>query len=295
MSTPVALITGGGSGIGLSVAEHLIQFHGYKVAIADIDAERVKTQANNLGTERCLALHLDVAEYTALATAFTQTFEWGGNRLDFFFGNAGIGETDSLYMDTRIDETTGLPAPLNVRTIDVDLLAVIQGIHLARHFFAEKNPTPGGRILVTSSVLGLYALHCLPMYTAAKHALVGLVRALAPVYAKDGISINALNPSLVSTNLMPEEAVSFWDASQRTPMSTVLKAIDALMADPKMTGQTMMLELDEVVFIQQPEYARPNTKGMVENHAGWETVADRLLPRPPLQNATFGYTPPKSF
>ena len=75
MSTPVALITGGGSGIGLAVAEHLIRFHGFKVAIADIVQERVTEQASRLGSDSCLALHLDVTDYDSLCKAFVQTFE----------------------------------------------------------------------------------------------------------------------------------------------------------------------------------------------------------------------------
>ncbi|CAK4031120.1 Cis-2,3-dihydrobiphenyl-2,3-diol dehydrogenase [Lecanosticta acicola] len=294
MSTPIALITGGGSGIGLAVAEHLINFHGYRVAIADVVAERVKENASRLGDDTCLPLHLDVTNYGALSKAFVQTFEWGGNRLDLFFGNAGIGDSDSLYKDLSIDETTGLPRPLNLRTLDVNLHAVLQGIHLARHFLTEKNQSPGGRIVVTSSAVGLYPNHSLPMYAASKHALVGLVRSLAPVYARDKISINALNPSLIETNLMPEQLRDRWTREQLTPMSTALKAFDAMLADPKMTGQTMELTLDDVVFTPCPDFQRPNTKWMCDQHELWESAMQDYMPRPPLQNAVFEYKPPTS-
>ena len=96
-TNPVALITGGGSGIGLAVAEHLINFHGYRVAIADIVAERVKENASRLGDDNCLALQLDVADYEALSKAFVQTFEWGGNRLDLFFGNGKQDSTEHQH------------------------------------------------------------------------------------------------------------------------------------------------------------------------------------------------------
>lgn len=193
MSAPVALITGGGSGIGLAVTEHLINHYGYRVGIVDIDADRAASQAARIGEQHCLGLHADVCDYDQLADAFLQTFLWGGHRLDLFFGNAGIGDSDSMYKDLALDEHTGLPLPLDLRCVDVDLLAVMQGVHLARHFFAEKNNDDGAggarrkggvkRVVVTSSVLGLYANHALPQYCAAKHGLVGFVRSCAPVYA----------------------------------------------------------------------------------------------------------------
>jgi 15-hydroxyprostaglandin dehydrogenase (NAD) len=184
----------------------LINAHGYQVAILDVDKERVQREADRLGSSKCIGLHVDITDYDQQAQAFLQTFEWGGNRLDFFFANAGIGDTDSLYKDmSGIDEKTGLPKPLDLRTMDVNLDAVVQGIHLARHFFAERNTKKaGGKILVTSSVIGVYANHPMPLYSASKYGVVGLVRALAPVYLKDGITINCICPTLIETNLMPK-------------------------------------------------------------------------------------------
>ncbi|KAK4504914.1 hypothetical protein PRZ48_002877 [Zasmidium cellare] len=292
MSKPVALITGGGSGIGLAIAEHLIHFHGYKVAIADILQERATAQAARLGSDHCLAVHADVTDYDSQCKAFVQAFEWGGNRLDLFFANAGIGDLDSLYKDLELDERTGLPKPLNTRCMDVNLLAVMQGIHLARHFFSEKNQKPGGRIVATASSLGFYPLHSLPQYTASKHALVGLVRSLAPVYAKDNITVNTLNPALIETNIMPAEVLSKWDRSGLTPMDRALKAFDMILGDAKLTGQTIELSRDGLVF-KKPEYVMENTRWMCEQHELWEQVAEPLLPRAPGSNAVWEYVAPE--
>ena len=286
MDSPVALVTGGASGIGLAVTEHLIHHHGYKVAIVDIVPERVKEQSERLGSAACLGIQADISDYDQQANAFLQTFEWGGNRLDLSFANAGIGDYDSLYKDMQVDENTGLPMPLNLRTLDVNLNAVFQGIHLARHLFCEKNNKKGGRIVATSSVAGLYPLYALPIYTASKHGIVGLVRALAPIYLKDNISVNALNPALVDTNLMPKHvAEKFKDPRNWTAMSTVLKAFDAILADKDLTGQTMELTTGEVVFKQQPDYSRQNIEWMFGMTDMWEEVCEPLLPRKPGENA----------
>lgn len=286
MSSPIALVTGGGSGIGLAVAEHLIQFHGFKVAIIDVNAERGKTAASSLnaGGDNCLFLNVDVTNYDQQAKAFQQTFEWGGNRLDVFFANAGVGDSDSVYKDRfGLDTATGLPKPLDLKVLDVNLNAVIQGVNLARHFM-NQNRRASGRIWITSSCLGVYANHALPLYTSSKHALVGFVRATAPVFAGMNISINAILPTLIETNLMPEAIRPLWDRKQLTPMRTALDAVDAFMKDEKTTGQTVELCLDQLVWSQQKEFATANSKWMCQERELWEMACEALLPGPPGQN-----------
>lgn len=294
MSSPVALVTGGGSGIGLAASEHLINHHGYRVAIVDRDAQRVKQESERLGSNSCLGIQADVTDYDAQCKAFVQAFEWGGNRIDLAFLNAGIGDSDSLYMDTQIDEKTGLPKPLNLAIVDVNLSAVLQGIHLARHFFNEKNAQPGGKIVITSSQLGLYANPPLPLYCTTKHGLVGLVRSCAPIYLKDKITINAICPALIRTNLMPSHiADEFHVPEQTTPMTTAYKAFDAVLGSDKLTGQTMELALEEVVFKQEAEHETANGKWMVGQELLWEKVCAPGLPREPGQNRVVVERPEK--
>ncbi|KAK1084460.1 hypothetical protein LTR33_002653 [Friedmanniomyces endolithicus] len=284
MSKPVALITGGGSGIGLAIAEHLINIHGYRVVILDVNKERGAAEAKRLNNaDNCLFKEVDVTDFDQQAQAFQQTCEWGGGRLDMFVANAGIGDGDSVYKDLKgVDEKTGLPKPVDLRTLDVNLNAVIQGVHLARHFFL-KNATPGGKIVITSSCLGVYANHSLPLYSASKDALVGFVRSTAPVFTGMDITINALLPVLIETNLMPEAVRPLWDRAQLTPLSTVSKAIDSIM-DAKVTGQTIELSLDQTVFSKQQAFSTPNAKWMCEQHKLWEMACEPLLPKPPGQN-----------
>lgn len=283
-SSPVAIVTGGGSGIGFAIAEHLIQFYGYKVAIFDMDEHRIKESGIQLG-DHCLAVHVDVTDYDQQAKAFLKTWEWGGCRLDSVYLNAGIGDTDSLYKDFAIDEQTALPRPLDLRTMDVNLNAVIQGIHLARHFFSEKNTIRGGQIVVTASMFGLYPTHAVPLYSTSKHAVVGLVRSLAPVYAKDSISINALCPALVDTHIIREDIMRQWDPKQLTPLSTILKGIDTIiLGDKQLTGKTLELSLGDVNVASQPAFTHPNQKFLCDQDVLWEMVAEPLLPRKPGEN-----------
>jgi len=286
MSSPVAIVTGGGSGIGLAITDHLVSIRGFRVAILDVDETRGEAAAVRLAggdTNRCCFHHVDVTKYEKQADAFKQVFKWGGGRLDLFFANAGIADTDSIYQSLApVDAETGLPPPLNLTILDVDLAAVIQGIHLARHFFTQ-NPKPGGKIAITASCLGVYASHSVPLYSSAKHALVGLVRSSAPVFAGMNITINALLPVLVETNIWPEHAKHLVDDTQLTPTSTVCKAFDQFL-DSEMTGQTMELALDQLIFRQQQDYTNDNARWMCEFHELFETAAAPLLPKPPGYN-----------
>ncbi|KAI7166360.1 hypothetical protein KC343_g15431 [Hortaea werneckii] len=286
MSSPVAIVTGGGSGIGLAVTDHLVSTRGFRVAIFDVDETRGKAAADRLAggdTDRCSFHHVDVTKYEKQADAFKQVFKWGGGRLDLYFANAGIADTDSIYQSLApVDAATGLPPPLNLTILDVDLGAVIQGVHLARHFFAQ-NPKPGGKIAITASCLGVYASHSVPLYSSAKHALVGLVRSSAPVFAGMNITINALLPVLVETNIWPEHAKHLVDDAQLTPMRTVCKAFDRFL-DSEMTGQTVELALDQLIFRQQQDYTNENARWMCEFHELFETAAAPLLPKPPGHN-----------
>lgn len=196
----------------------------------------------------------------------------------------GIADTDSIYRELApLDEGTGLPQPLNLQVFDIDVNAVIQGIHLARHFFA-RNSTPGGKIVITSSCLGVYSNHSVPLYSTAKHALIGLIRSSAPVYAGMGITINGLLPVLVDTNIWPEHAQHMVDPARLTPKTTVCKAFAMFLANDTMTGQTVELALDQLIFRKQEAYSNENAQWMCDSHELFETAVGPLLPNPVGQN-----------
>lgn len=90
------------------------------------------------------------------------------------------------------------------------------------------NSPPGGKIVITASSAGLYALPPIPQYTASKYALVGLTRALAPVADKVGVCVNAICPAIVATGLAPPGLMDAFEERVRTPMSTIMRAFDTL-------------------------------------------------------------------
>lgn len=121
-----------------------------------------------------------------------------------------------------------------MKTFEVNLYGPYYGIKLAAHYMALNKPLngqssgKGGRIVVTASDAGLWALPAVPQYTATKHAIVGMVRAMAPSAAESGVSINAVAPALTPSNLAPPGLLENYPKEALTKMETLMKAFDAL-------------------------------------------------------------------
>ena len=169
-SKPVAIVTGGASGIGLACTKNLLS-RGYRVCIADANPKAGEAAAAELGAD-VLFVQCDVSNYEQQQNLFARAFVWGGQRLDFLAANAGIDDRQSLYEDnetiqTRSMTVTGdngdvevkVPAELNLKTIRIDLDAVLQGVWLFKYFnrISKKGPgeKKGGKIAVTSSSAGI--------------------------------------------------------------------------------------------------------------------------------------------
>ena len=155
MSKPVAIVTGAASGIGLAMTKHLLS-RGYKVAMADMNSNEGERLHSELGSDTMFH-QTDVSSYDQQAALVSQAFEWGGNRLDFFAANAGIDDRQSLYQDNSTVElnANGVPKPLNLKTMDVDLNAVLQAIWLFKYYAGKNTGKKGGNIVITSSAAGL--------------------------------------------------------------------------------------------------------------------------------------------
>jgi 15-hydroxyprostaglandin dehydrogenase (NAD) len=149
---PVAIVTGGASGIGFAVSQYLLS-KGYRVVIADVNEIEGPKAATALGS-RAIFQKTDVSSFKEQRALFDRAFTWGGNRLDFLVANAGIDDRQSLYEQSEILDKDGLLQELNIKAIRVDLDAVLQGIWLFKHY-ARKNQIPGGKIMITSSAAGL--------------------------------------------------------------------------------------------------------------------------------------------
>ena len=166
MPTKVAIVTGAASGIGLALSRNLVS-KGWKVAMGDINQQTGEQLASELGSA-VIFQKTDVSDWNQLAALFKKTWSmW--DRIDAYAANAGIDDRESLYGPTSLSDNDE-PSKPNLVTVDVNFVSVIYGVRLAIHYF-HKNVVKGGKIVVTSSSGGLYAMPLLPQYTACKHAV----------------------------------------------------------------------------------------------------------------------------
>jgi NAD(P)-dependent dehydrogenase (short-subunit alcohol dehydrogenase family) len=184
MST-VALITGAASGIGAATARRL-STGGVKCVLVDLDAEGVERLAKEVdGT--WLAADVSKEEASAEAVALAER-RYG--RLDLVHLNAGIkAGVDLTDFDVaRYREVMG---------VNVD--GVVFGLRAALPLLVRSG---GGAVVVSASLAGLVGYSGDPIYTMTKHAVVGLVRALAEPLAAQNIRISAVCPGFTDTPLV---------------------------------------------------------------------------------------------
>jgi NADP-dependent 3-hydroxy acid dehydrogenase YdfG len=182
-------ITGAASGIGRETAK-LFAGRGYKVGAADLDAAGLASLAGELGAERCQTGRLDVRDAAAYQERMRAFAAWTGGRLDVLFNCAGIMKM------APFDQT---PLADHVRTVEVNVLGVLHGIHTA---FDLLKSTPGAHILTMGSASGIYGVPDLATYSASKFFVRGLTEGLNLEFEKHGITVTDLMPLYVDTPMV---------------------------------------------------------------------------------------------
>jgi NAD(P)-dependent dehydrogenase (short-subunit alcohol dehydrogenase family) len=165
--SPVALVTGAGSGIGRASAVALAEA-GFSVALAGRRLEPLQAVAAEAGVDS-LAVSCDVRNGTSVADLFTEIGETFG-RLDFLFNNAGTGAPPVPMEELPIEEWH--------RVIETNLTGSFLCTREAFKLMKRQSPR-GGRIVNNGSLSAHSPRPMSAPYTAAKHALTGLTRATA--------------------------------------------------------------------------------------------------------------------
>ncbi len=186
----MAVVTGAGSGIGRAVALALAA-RGAAVASVDLDVASAQETAALIASAggRAEPFQCDTSKGIEIDRAVTVAVRTLGP-LEIMVNNAGI--LDGYFNVDEMDET------LWRRVIDIDLTGVFLG---SKRALAEMLPRGRGRIVNMASVAGLNGTGGGAAYVAAKHGVVGLTRQMAVVYSSRGVTINAVCPGPILTNL----------------------------------------------------------------------------------------------
>jgi NAD(P)-dependent dehydrogenase (short-subunit alcohol dehydrogenase family) len=187
----IAIVTGGGSGIGAAVSTALVQ-RGDSVVVADIDAdaaERVAKQLTDRGPGTASPAVVDVRDADAVANLVDETADVNG-RLDVIFNNAGIG------VGGDVNELTIAHWD---RVIDVNLRGVVHGVQAAYPLMVRQGH---GHIVNTASLAGLIPSPYLAPYAATKHAVVGLSLSLRAEAKATGVKVTVVCPGFVDTPIL---------------------------------------------------------------------------------------------
>ncbi|MDP6901434.1 MAG: glucose 1-dehydrogenase [Acidimicrobiales bacterium] len=187
LTDKVAIVTGGGSGIGEATSLRFSQ-EGAAVIVADMRLRKAEAVANQINEEggHALAIEVDVSIAESVATLVDRTVAQYG-RLDVMFNNAG-----TLRPGTVIE-------------LDVDDWDLVMGVNVRSVYLGGKFAIPamlssgGGSIINTASISGLHGDGGAVAYAASKAAVINLTRAMSTDHAADGIRVNAICPGTIET------------------------------------------------------------------------------------------------
>ena len=182
----VVAITGGARGIGRATAERFVAA-GAAVAIGDLDLEVAQQTAEELGA-RCHAYKVDVGSRESF-NAFIEAVTSDVGPVDILVNNAGI-----MPLGDFIDETPGVSAT----QIAVNLSGPINGMQAVLPAMVERG---NGHVVNVASLAGRMPTPGAAVYSATKHAVVGLSLSVRDEVAPYGVSVTTVLPSLVRTDL----------------------------------------------------------------------------------------------
>jgi NAD(P)-dependent dehydrogenase (short-subunit alcohol dehydrogenase family) len=211
--SPHAVVTGGGRGIGRAIAAQLART-GASVTV--LGRQRARLDEAVAAGDASFCDVADVADSAALSKAIAKAAD--RQPIDILIANAGAAESAPF---ARSD------AALFQRMMDVNFLGVV---HAIRAVLPSMRTRPSGRIIAVASTAGLKGYAYVSAYSAAKHAVIGLVRSLALELANTPITVNAVCPGFTDTDLV---ASSIETIMKKTGRSREQAAVELARHNPQ--------------------------------------------------------------
>ena len=216
------VVTGGGTGIGLAIARSLAAQE-CQVAITGRRLDVLETAAKSFGG---LSIRMDVADEGSVVDGMQNIADRLGG-IDICVANAGVAEGQNIRNST-------FDFWRNIMAINLD------GAYLTIREALRHMPVKDwGRVIAISSIAGVRGLKGAHAYSASKHGVIGMIRALSADYSKMPVTFNAICPGYVDTDIIVRNTESI---SERAQMSH--EAARALMVDLNPHGR--LITADEV-------------------------------------------------
>jgi NAD(P)-dependent dehydrogenase (short-subunit alcohol dehydrogenase family) len=189
-SNKVAIVTGGGSGIGREICLYLGR-HGSWVFVVDLDSDGARQTESEILAEGCRGktLHADVSRLEDIQAVVDAVLKETG-RIDYLFNNAGIS-VNGEFQDISLEHWK--------RIVDVDVWGVVYGCHCAYPVMVRQGY---GHIVNTASLAGLIPGGLTTPYSASKHAVVGFSLTLRGEAKAHGVCVSALCPGFMRTKIL---------------------------------------------------------------------------------------------
>lgn len=235
----LALVTGGAAGIGRATARTLAR-EGAEVVIADIDLDRAKQAADEIG-DAATALHFDATDAGSIAALVAEVMGRHG-RIDVVHNNAALVGPDAWFTDGSVVDTSiemwDRAFATNVRSIFVMCKNVLP--HMAA---AGK-----GSIVNMASVAGLRGSPALTAYGSSKAAVIGLTRYVAAQHGRQGVRCNAIAPGVIRTQQL-------LDAVPDLPVQALARVASPRVGEPSdIANMVLFLASDDAEFVNGEVY-----------------------------------------
>ena len=216
LNEKVAVITGGAQGIGLAIAERMLD-SGASVSLWDRDEKMVNKTASSLSSKGMVETAvMDVTDLESVKKAVSQTIDAFGS-INILVCNAGIGGPNMKVWDYPPEEWQ--------QVIDIDLTGVFNCLHAVTPIMIEQNY---GRIVNVASVAGKDGNPNAAAYSAAKAGVIALTKSLGKELAEFDIAVNCITPAVAKTRILEqasEEQIQYM--LNKIPRNRFLKVEEA--------------------------------------------------------------------
>ena len=230
----VAYITGGASGLGAAAAQRLAD-EGAAIVVADVNEQGAQALAASL--PNALALRVDTSDPQSVEQSIAAAVERYG-KIDLIFNNAGISGEQLRIHESSVENWQ------RVTRINGDGV-----FYVLKYGVAAMLKTGGGAIVNTSSTNGLIGIPNIPPYTFTKWGVIGITKSAAIEYAKDGIRVNAVAPTVVRTPLVEQFIRDAADPAEMAARMENFNPLPGMPVPEDVAAAVAFLLSDEARFI----------------------------------------------